>query len=63
MTPARSDARATEMLTMDVLDRAYDKTRIKPPMAPMVRKPYLDGLQGNREPELRGNEEFFGGEV
>lgn len=55
VAPTRADARPTEMLTLGVLARTYDKTRIK---APMVRKSYLDGLQGNRKPELRGKEEF-----
>ena len=55
ITPSRDDARSTEMLTMGLLARTYDKTRIT---APMVRKSYLEGLQGNRKPELRGKEEF-----
>ena len=55
ITPTSADARPTEMLTMGVLARTYDKTRIT---APMVRKSYLDGLQGNRKPELRGKDEF-----
>lgn len=55
ITPTRADARPTEMLTMGVLARTYDKTRIS---APMVRKSYLEGLEGNRKPELRGKEEF-----
>ncbi len=55
ITPTKADARPTEMLTLGVLARTYDKTRIT---APMVRKSYLEGLQGNRKPELRGKEEF-----
>ena len=55
VTPTRADARPNEMLTMGVLARTYDKTRIK---GPMVRKSYLEGLEGNRKPELRGKEEF-----
>ena len=53
--PTRADAKPTEMLTLGVLARTYDKTRVK---CPMVRKSYLEGLQGNRKPELRGKEEF-----
>ena len=55
VTPTRADAKPTEMLTLGVLARTYDKTRIK---GPMVRKSYLEGLEGNRKPELRGKEEF-----
>ena len=53
--PSQYDARPTEMLTMGVLARTYDKTRIA---GPMVRKSYLEGIDGNRKPELRGKEEF-----
>ena len=55
ITPTKADKRPTEMLTVGVLARTYDKTRIT---APMVRKSYLEGLDGNRKPELRGKDEF-----
>ncbi|KPC54586.1 Dimethyl sulfoxide/trimethylamine N-oxide reductase precursor [Amantichitinum ursilacus] len=53
--PTRFDARPTEMLTMGILARTYDKTRIA---GPMVRKSYLEGISGDRKTELRGREEF-----
>lgn len=55
IVPSKYDARPNEMLTQGVLARTYDKTRIA---GPMVRKSYLEGIKGNRKPELRGKEEF-----
>lgn len=50
------DARPTEMLTMGVKDRTYDKSRIN---YPMVRKSYLEGWEtGDTKPELRGKEPY-----
>ncbi len=43
------------MLTLGILARTYDKSRIA---GPMVRKSYLEGISGNRKPELRGKDEF-----
>lgn len=54
-----TDKRPTPMLTVGVLDRTYDKTRIA---GPMVRKSYLEwemnGRQGSNRPELRGRDEW-----
>ncbi len=49
------DAFPTKMVTEGILDRLYDKTRIK---FPMVRKSYLENLGGDTRPELRGKEPF-----
>jgi trimethylamine-N-oxide reductase (cytochrome c) len=50
------DARPTEMLTMGIMDRTYDKSRIN---FPMVRKSYLKGWKSKRtKSQLRGKEEF-----
>ncbi|SDD66866.1 trimethylamine-N-oxide reductase (cytochrome c) [Cupriavidus sp. YR651] len=56
IAPTKLDAQPNEMLTQGVLARTYDKTRIA---GPMVRKSYLEGIDGNRKPELRGKEEFI----
>lgn len=50
-----SDKKPTPMLTDGVMARTYDATRIP---GPMVRKSYLEGLDGKRRPELRGKEAF-----
>jgi len=50
------DKRPTEMLSLGVLDRTYDKTRVD---YPMVRKSYLEGWRtGDTKRELRGKEEW-----
>ena len=50
------DKRPTEMLSLGVLDRTYDKTRVD---YPMVRKSYLEGWQtGDTKRELRGKDEW-----
>lgn len=57
ITPTPADKQPTEMLTVGVLERTYDKTRI---VGPMVRKGYLEGVKsgGSRKPELRGKDEW-----
>ncbi|PLX38237.1 MAG: trimethylamine-N-oxide reductase [Hyphomicrobiales bacterium] len=50
------DSRPTEMLSLGILDRTNDKTRVD---YPMVRKSYLEGWQsGDTKRELRGKEEW-----
>lgn len=49
------DAMPTTMLTQGLLDRVYDKTRVK---YPMVRKSYLADPMGDTKPHLRGKEPF-----
>src|SRR5690606_40930743 len=49
------DAMPTKMLTQGLLDRVYDKTRVK---YPMVRKSYLADPMGDTKPHLRGKEPF-----
>ncbi len=52
----RLDKRPTSMLSLGVMDRTYDKSRIN---YPMVRKSYLEGWEtGDIKPELRGKEEY-----
>ena len=49
------DVRPTKMVTEGAVSRTYSKTRVK---YPYVRKSYLEGLDGDRKPELRAKEEF-----
>lgn len=49
------DPRPTKMITEGVVSRTYHETRI---LHPYVRRSYLEGLDGDRKPELRGKEEF-----
>lgn len=57
ITPTAADKRPTEMLTVGMIERTYDKTRIA---GPVVRKGYLEGVKsgGSRKPELRGKDEW-----
>ena len=49
------DPRPTKMITEGIVSRTYHPTRI---LHPYVRKSYLENLDGDRKPELRGKEEF-----
>ncbi len=49
------DPRPTKMVTHGAVSRVYSPTRI---LHPYVRKSYLDGLNGDRKPELRARDEF-----
>ncbi|MEO1469229.1 MAG: molybdopterin-dependent oxidoreductase [Pseudomonadota bacterium] len=49
------DPRPTEMVSEGAVSRVYSKTRV---LYPYVRKSYLEGLDGDRRPELRAREEF-----
>lgn len=49
------DPRPTKMVTDGIVSRTYHETRV---LHPYVRKSYLEGLDGDRKPDLRGKEEF-----
>ena len=49
------DPRPTKMITEGTVSRTYHKTRV---LYPYVRKSYLENLDGDRKPELRGKEPF-----
>ncbi|TQV79188.1 molybdopterin-dependent oxidoreductase [Denitrobaculum tricleocarpae] len=49
------DPRPTKMITDGLVSRTYHQTRVK---YPYVRKSYLENLDGDRKPELRGKEPF-----
>ena len=50
------DPRPTDMISRGIVSRTYSKTRIQ---YPYVRKSYLEGLYGDRKPELRARDEFI----
>lgn len=49
------DPRPTKMVTNGIVSRTYHETRVR---YPYVRKSYLENLDGDRRPDLRGKEEF-----
>ena len=49
------DPRPTKMVSHGAVSRTYDKTRV---LYPHVRKSYLEGLDGDRKPELRAKDPF-----
>ena len=49
------DPRPTKMVSHGAVSRVYSPTRI---LHPYVRKSYLEGLDGDRKPELRAHDEF-----
>ena len=49
------DPRPTKMVSEGLVSRTYHKTRV---LYPHIRKSYLEGLDGDRKPELRARDEF-----